>query len=62
MITEQSNYFFRFPDEITDRIDFVHYHPELDSIKQYRASNLSEPFGKSVLTFDYGITASVMIF
>jgi len=58
MITEQSNYYFRFPDEIENRIDFVHYHPELDSIKQYRTSNLSEPFGKSVLIFDYGITAS----
>ena len=58
MIVEKSNYYFRFPDEIEDRIDFVHYHPELDSIKHYRTSNLFEPFGKSLLSFDYGITAS----
>ncbi len=58
MITEQSNYYFRFFDEIADRIDFVHYHPELDPIKQYRISNLSESFSKSVFIFDYGITAS----
>jgi hypothetical protein len=58
MIVDKSNYYFRFTDEIYDRIDFVHYHPQLDSIKQYRDSSLSEPFGKYVLIFDYGITAS----
>ena len=49
MITEQSNYFFRFPDEIEDRIDFVHYHPELDDLK-----HLDEltPFRVNILSDD----------
>ena len=58
MITGQSNYYFRFPEEVGYRLDFVHYHPDLDSIKQFRDSDSSEPFGKSVDTFDYGITDS----
>lgn len=33
MIMEQSEYYFRFPDEIKDRIDFAHYHPELDDLE-----------------------------
>lgn len=58
MITEQSNYYLRTPNEIDNRLDFVHYHPELDSIKKFRETNFSEFFGKKVLTFDYGITES----
>ena len=33
MIGEESNYYFKFPNEIEDRVDFVHHHPELDDLK-----------------------------
>ena len=32
MITDESSYYYRFPDEIEDRIDFAHYHPDLDEL------------------------------
>ena len=32
MINEKSNYYFRFPDEINDRLDFTHYHHDLDEL------------------------------
>lgn len=33
MIGEESNYYFKFPNKIEDRVDFVHHHPELDDLK-----------------------------
>lgn len=32
-ITEESNYYFRFPQTLEGRLDFVFYHPELDVIE-----------------------------
>lgn len=32
MITDESSYYSRFSDEIDDRFDFAHYHPELDEL------------------------------
>ena len=33
MIEKESYYYFKFPNEIEDRLDFVHHHPELDDLK-----------------------------
>ncbi|MFZ3121801.1 MAG: restriction endonuclease subunit S [Thermodesulfovibrionales bacterium] len=30
MLLETSNFYYRFPTEIDSRLDFMHYHPELD--------------------------------
>ncbi len=54
--SEKSTYYYRFPSEIENRIDFVYYNPIFDKIKQYR--NLFEPFGNLQPVYDYGVTAS----
>jgi len=57
---EQSNYYTRFPDEVEDRLDFVYYHPEMDSIKAFRSSDATFPFSELVSSdgVDYGVTKS----
>lgn len=65
MIDEESNYYFRFPDEIEDRIDFIYNHLYLDYLKKVRAKldceNISKKtdkgpdFSEMFETFDSGV-------
>lgn len=57
---DNTNYYIRQFDEISDRVDFVYYHPSLDAIKAFRDSDLSFPFGVLVKPdgVDYGVTES----
>ncbi len=57
---ESTNYYVRQFDEISDRVDFVYYHPNMDTIKAFRDSEKSFPFEKLIKPrgVDYGITES----
>lgn len=57
---EGTNYYIRQFNEISDRDDFVYYHPSLDSIKAFRDSSVSFPFSTLVKPngVDYGVTKS----
>jgi len=63
--TGKSNWYYRFPEELSDRLDFVYYHPHTDSIKAFRASESTIRFRDLVTRdesgepiADYGMTAS----
>lgn len=65
MIGEESNYYFRFPDEIKNRIDFVYNHLCFDYLTKVRAKldceNISKKtdkgpdFSEMFETFDSGV-------
>lgn len=57
---DNTNYYVRQFGEISDRADFVYYHPSFDVIKVFRDSGLSFPFEALVKPdgVDYGITES----
>ena len=63
--TGKSNWYYRFSEELADRLDFVYYHPHMDGIKAFRASGTTVRFHDLVTRdengepiADYGITAS----
>ena len=63
--TGKSNWYYRFPHELSNRLDFVYYHPHMDNVKAFRASADTIAFCELVTRdedgepiADYGVTAS----
>jgi restriction endonuclease S subunit len=43
-MTESSNYYYRFPDVLEDRMDFVYYHPKFDKIMDIKNKYKFPPY------------------